>query len=222
MASNRSLEPPFSPVLLAGLLMRPLPLAPLQAVLDLALATMQRRHAKVFSRLAAQGEPLFLIDPVDLPVAFKLHFRKAGPKLTALRDKVAADATAAIHGPFLTLLTLLEGRIDGDALFFTRELIVEGDTEAVVALRNAVDGAGIELTRDLPAALGPLAGMARGGLRLAERVYQRMDRDLALVHAAITAPLRLRGAATEARIGRMEQKLDTLSRAVERRGSTVK
>jgi predicted lipid carrier protein YhbT len=154
MASNRSLEPPFSPVLLAGLLMRPLPLAPLQALLDLALATMQRRHEKVFSRLAAQGEPLFLIDPVDLPAAFKLHFKKAGPKLTALRDKVAPDATAAIHGPFLTLLTLLEGRIDGDALFFTRELIVEGDTEAVVALRNAVDGAGIELTRDLPEASG--------------------------------------------------------------------
>ena len=39
----------------------------------------------------------------------------------------------------MTLLGMIDGRYDGDALFFTRDLIVEGDTEAVVCLRNAVD-----------------------------------------------------------------------------------
>lgn len=39
----------------------------------------------------------------------------------------------------MTLLGMIDGRYDGDALFFTRDLIVEGDTEAVVCLRNALD-----------------------------------------------------------------------------------
>ena len=34
---------------------------------------------------------------------------------------------------------MVDGQLDGDALFFTRELVVEGDTEAVVCLRNAID-----------------------------------------------------------------------------------
>ena len=29
--------------------------------------------------------------------------------------------------------------MDGDALFFSRDLMIEGDTEAVVCLRNALD-----------------------------------------------------------------------------------
>ena len=34
---------------------------------------------------------------------------------------------------------MVDGQLDGDALFFTRKLVVEGDTEAVVCLRNAID-----------------------------------------------------------------------------------
>jgi len=41
------------------------------------------------------------------------------------------------------MIELLEGRADGDALFFSRTLTVEGDMEAVVALRNAIDGSEI-------------------------------------------------------------------------------
>jgi predicted lipid carrier protein YhbT len=34
---------------------------------------------------------------------------------------------------------MIDGALDGDALFFSRDLRVSGDTEAVVALRNALD-----------------------------------------------------------------------------------
>ncbi len=34
---------------------------------------------------------------------------------------------------------MIDGSLDGDALFFSRALRVTGDTEAVVALRNALD-----------------------------------------------------------------------------------
>jgi len=59
------------------------------------------------------------------------------------------------------LIDLLEGRLDGDALFFSRELTVEGDTEAVLLLRNAVDSDEVDLFEDLLSVLGPLAGPLR-------------------------------------------------------------
>jgi predicted lipid carrier protein YhbT len=221
MASPRSLEPSLSPVLLAGLALRPLPLAPLQLLLDAALSVMRRRHAAVFAKLAEAGEPSFLIDPIDLPLAFCLSFAKDEPRLAATRAKQDESVTAAVRGPFPLLLTLLEGRIDGDALFFSRELVVEGDTEAVLALRNAVDGAGIDLLRDLPAGMGPLAGPARRVLGLGLRLHARLDQGLAMLRDAVTAPLRHRQAGTDTRLERVEQRLSELARTVERQQRRV-
>ncbi len=48
--------PPLSPVLLAGLALRPLPPALFQPVFGLAIATMRRRHVGAFERLAG-GTP---------------------------------------------------------------------------------------------------------------------------------------------------------------------
>ena len=57
----------------------------------------------------------------------------------------------------LALLGLIDGSYDGDALFFSRDLVVEGDVEAVLALRNAIDDAGVDLVADTAALFGPLA-----------------------------------------------------------------
>ena len=46
---------------------------------------------------------------------------------------------ARIAGDLAALLGMVHGAFDGDALFFSRDLTVSGDTEAVVALRNALD-----------------------------------------------------------------------------------
>ncbi|WP_311768039.1 U32 family peptidase [Zymomonas mobilis] len=44
---------------------------------------------------------------------------------------------------------MLHGESDGDALFFSRDLKVDGDMSVVVALRNAMDGVGEDLLRDV-------------------------------------------------------------------------
>lgn len=49
---------------------------------------------------------------------------------------------------------MIHGTLDGDALFFARDLVIEGDTEAVLALRNALDDAEIDLLTAAAAALG--------------------------------------------------------------------
>lgn len=199
MVRSRRLTPPLSPVLLAGLAARPLPPIALQPALALAMRTLRRRHPGLFDRLSGVGAPSFLIDPVDLPFTFLLETDPERPRLSALRDADAATlaATATIRGPLMTLIDLAEGRLDGDALFFSRDLVIEGDTEAVVALRNAIDDAEIDLVSDLLSALGPLAGPARLAVNGLGALVARAAGDLETLRDAVIAPA-MRRADTQA------------------------
>ena len=67
---------------------------------------------------------------------------------------------ARIAGSFLNLFDLIDGSLDGDALFFSRELRITGDTEAVVALRNALDDVDGGVVESITRAFGPLSGIA--------------------------------------------------------------
>ena len=58
-----------------------------------------------------------------------------------MRDLSAAAYDARIAAPLIVLLGMIDGTYDGDALFFSRDLVIEGDTEAVLALRNAIENA---------------------------------------------------------------------------------
>jgi predicted lipid carrier protein YhbT len=183
--------PPFSPLLLAGLALRPLPPAALQPGLTLALRLIQRHHPEVFDRLDGLTDPVYLIDPVDLPLVFVLRpCPPAGERssLVVREDAEGIAATAIIRGPLLTLLELLEGRSDGDAHFFTRELVIEGDTAAVVALRNTVDAAEIDLLADALSHLGPFAESAHRLAGWAFGLFDRARRDLETLRAALIAP----------------------------------
>ncbi len=188
MRGSKHPAPPLSPILLAGFAMRPVPPLVLQPALSAAMAVMKRRHPEVFERLAELDSPRYLIDPVDLPFVFLLRPDPKAPSLTAGNDAEDIEATATIRGPLVALIDLLEGRLDGDAVFFSRELVVEGDMEAVVALRNAVDGADIDLLSDLLSVLGPFAGLARVLAGGALTLYSRVAEDLETLRAAVIAP----------------------------------
>ena len=105
----------------------------------------------------------FLIDPTDLPFVLVLTPLPERPLLTAHRRHERPAHAAAIAGTFFNLLDMIDGSLDGDALFFSRDLQVSGDTEAVVALRNALDdfeGSALDsVVGELRAAVG--AGGAR-------------------------------------------------------------
>ncbi|MCW2248992.1 putative lipid carrier protein YhbT [Azospirillum fermentarium] len=142
-----------------GIISRPFGGPPVQAVLDLGMALLRRRHPGLCGRLADLDGAEVLIDPTDMPACLTLRLGPA-PRLRLVRRDGAPPCTAAVRGRFAVLLDLLEGRIDGDALFFSRDLTVEGDTETVVALRNAVDGEDMNLSAALAALPGPLGRLA--------------------------------------------------------------
>jgi len=214
------LAPPLSPVLLAGIALRPLPPALLQPALNTAMSAIRRRHPGVFDRLACLDNPIYLIDPTDLPFMFLLRPDPDAPSLMAVAEADADGATATIRGPLLTLIELMEGRLDGDALFFSRELVVEGDTEAVVALRNAVDGAEIDVVSDLLSLLGPLSGPARVLADRAGWVFSRLTQDLETVRSAVIAPAMRRTDTQAARLRELDEKLAASRRRAPRARST--
>ena len=141
---------------LFGLTIRPLPLLPLQLPLALVLRSLVSRHPRIFERLGAHACKRFGIKPTDLPFAFVLEPHPKSPSIVAVRS-LPGNISVRIAGPLMGLLGLIDGSYDGDALFFSRDLTIEGDVEAVVALRNAIDGEDVDLVADTAALLGPLA-----------------------------------------------------------------
>ena len=137
----------------------------------------------MFSRLGDQADKVFLIDPTDLPFVFVLEpARRSARQLSALRRAATVDWDARIAGPLAALIGLVHGAYDGDALFFSRDLSIEGDTEAVVALRNAIDNEELDLVRE---ATRPVraAGEARHRSRAEARGGDRRG-DRRAAHAA--------------------------------------
>ena len=120
-------------------LLAPLPLLPLQPALHRIINNIARNKPELFQRIGVHKDKYFLIDPLNMPFVLLLRPDPHRPYLRAFRRTDPVQHDARIAGTFLALLDMIDGRLDGDALFFSRDLIVEGNTEAVVCLRNALD-----------------------------------------------------------------------------------
>jgi len=144
-----------------GLLLAGVPLALLQPLLARIATHVARSRPELFARLGPHTDKLFLIDPIDLPFVLLLRPNAARPYLKARRRSERPHHDAAIAGTFLNLLDMMDGSLDGDALFFSRDLRVGGDTEAVVALRNALDDFEGSALDNVVSAFGPLSAPLR-------------------------------------------------------------
>ena len=103
------------------------------------------------------------IELTDSAASFPAAIRR-GRAVLKLASADDAPADASVKGSLEALLALLEGRIDSDALFFTREIVIAGDTSAVVALRNVLDR-----ETDHPARRSLLAARSAATLRSRRR-----------------------------------------------------
>lgn len=150
-----------------------LPLALVQGVVGQVFLRALQQHPDLFDRLGPQASKHFRFTPADFDLSFVIH--PASRTIRTYRKADAPPVSAAVSGPLLTLLALLEGRIDGDAVFFSRSLTATGDMEAILALRNALDDCGFDLPRDLAGVVGPFAWPFQ---QLAELVRHRALKGL--------------------------------------------
>ena len=94
---------------------------------------------------AALSHRTVQISVTDLGLELRLQLGSGGFVLASVGDAPALRIAAAAPAYW----RLLRGEDDADRLFFERALVMEGDTEMGLVLKNTLD------------AIGPLWGMAR-------------------------------------------------------------
>lgn len=130
-------------------------LLPLQPLLAHIARGVARSHPSIFARLGRHCTSRFIVDPIGLPILLYLRPDPARPMLRAMRRSRHVDHDARIAAPLPVLLRMVDADVDGDAMFFSRDLEISGDTEAVVSLRNAIDSMDCRLTVAVAAMFGP-------------------------------------------------------------------
>ncbi len=154
----------------------PVPLFVVQPILTSIGNRIARGRPELFERLGHHSGKCFVIDAVDLPFALALRPDPKTPTLTAFRRDNPPAHDAAIAGTFITLFAMIDGTLDGDALFFSRDLKITGDIEAAVALRNALDDLDGSIVDDLAGAFGPLAKPAALAVSTLRAISRRNSR----------------------------------------------
>jgi predicted lipid carrier protein YhbT len=210
------------PRLFSGLL-RPIPLPLIQRLATHCLTRFINQHPDAVARLDVLDGQKLAIFPDDLPHIFILEFKNNSLTLNLCKS-IPEDETYDAHlfGSIHDLILLLEGAVDGDALFFKRQLRIEGDMELVLTLRNALDGADINFM-DL------LGGPDKGGFsplrqltQKAGGLYAMLCDDLAHIEDAILAPIDQRMTRLETEIGQMADQLENTQRELRNLKQKVK
>lgn len=150
-----------------SLALRAAPLAPMSLALSALARRLIKGHPGLLARLGDYASRSFAIDPTDLPVCLVIRPDAPRDLIRVCRSRPKTDASIA--GPLAALLGLVHGTWDGDALFFSRDLVIAGDTSAALALRNAIDDAELDLGAEIAAMAGPLARTLGPIIAFAER-----------------------------------------------------
>lgn len=151
----------LSDLIQVPVVLMPLPLA--EALANLAYQRVLSHHPSLFERLDMYRGRRFGFVPTDLPLAFVA--RPSDGRISVHRKPLRDRVDVSVEAPFGLLLDLLQGKADGDALFFSRDIQVEGDMEALLALRNSLDDARVDLVDDVLGEGSPLAPMVRTVMR---------------------------------------------------------
>lgn len=148
-----------------------------EGVLALGLRDLRRRRPDLFERLSDIGAATIVIAPTDLPVAFRLSPMAERRPVEVVGRRDARPSAARISGPLALLLEVLDGSSDADAAFFSRRLVVTGDTQTVVGLHNTLEAAELapsDLLGAPPRLRGLTDAWARRGLKWMNRSEARV------------------------------------------------
>jgi predicted lipid carrier protein YhbT len=114
-----------------------LPVAPPSWVLALALDRWLLARLPADARAALLGRTV-LLEMIDFGLQVRLVLGPRGFRAAGGRSEVALRISATAEG----FVRLARGDDDPDRLFFERQLLMEGDTELGLVLKNTLDAIG--------------------------------------------------------------------------------
>lgn len=154
----------------AGPVSKAMPLFAMQPILRRIVRHVAQLHPELFERLGDSCSKQFLIDAKGMPFLLLLRPDPENLMLVAKSRHAEIPYDVLVSGKFVTLLRMIDSKTDSDALFFNRDIAVTGDTEAIVALRNALDDMDATLADDVATAFGPLRGPVRASIDAANKI----------------------------------------------------
>ena len=154
----------------------------LDRVVRIVMAKMLARHPRLFTNLARLTPATVHLIPTDTPHRFGLRMGAADTVFYVLDDP-SEKAQATILGSLACLVDMLEGSVDGDTLFFARDIEITGDTEIIVGLRNTLDREEICLMDEIVSLCGPFARPASVALDVAGHFAQKLKERIQAAHA---------------------------------------
>lgn len=162
------------PIPIARLVMKAMPSVMLQHITEVLLKNMMHNHPKLYHNLSLLDPSVVLIKPIDVPQCFVLKIGGGGVSIS-VGDNEDGLFHASIKGKLSVLIDLLEGRVDGDMSFFSRDLEITGDTSVIVALRNTLDREEICLLNDAASMFGPFSSFFRQVLIRVKDIGQQIE-----------------------------------------------
>jgi len=119
----------------------------IKIVVKRGVYSIKKKHPDVMERLSTTyGKTVYaFFTDLNYGVLTKISENKTIVEKYKARE-IKADLL--LKGNFFDLISIIEGKMDGDALFFSRKIEVEGDTEMLITIRNAFDSADIKLFKE--------------------------------------------------------------------------
>ena len=218
------MKTPLTPISIAGILMRPLPNRHLLQPLVKTLAQIiNKKHPGLVRRLSCLGETKILFDPIDLPINFLSTIRPEKIDICITENTYdIRNFNAVIRGTITNLYKLTEGTVDGDALFFSRELIVEGDTEVTVALRNALEAENINIVDDVLKYLGPFSRPAHFFVSRINGLFTEINNDFEKVINSLLQPIYQHQKKQAVELKYLNEQVDSLNNQMIKMKSSLK
>jgi predicted lipid carrier protein YhbT len=128
---------------------------PVEFALTRAVQSLRRRRPDIFERLGKYQDSVYILAPMGWPLVFRLTPSPNRSEVRLVDAKRSGPFTVKITGEFRRLIGLFDGSCDADSSFFSRAIVIEGATDAALAMHNSLEAAALR-----PSDLLGLTGLA--------------------------------------------------------------
>lgn len=212
----QSVIPDFKPSLLLGILAKPIARGPiLQNAINRLTKLFIQKHPKVITKMAEYTPARLVLIPSDMPFCFFVEFTKDNMQINII-DQNAFDGKnlTCITASLELFIKMLEGNLDGDALFFSRQLTVAGDTTIIVALRNILEAENVNIKTDIDETFGVFSGAFHLVNNLLCAIYKGIDTNFDIVKSSIVDKLDQKVTHNASKHNKLEDKFKKLDKQV--------
>ncbi len=213
---------PFHPNRFLGIGLSFVPPLILQRLADRILQSVHAASPRLQERLLEADGKTFLFICSDMPFQLMLSIQQGMMIPRVLPKSSFPHTDVSIHAASPVLISLLEGTADGDALFFSRDLETEGDTEALLIFRHALDNEPLALRSLFLSLFGPFQHAVHLTLKPLETLGKRFISDLAYLHQEAIFPIVQQIDQQTQQLDNLHQRVNTLETNLskkERRGN---